>query len=50
MPKFKACLEKISKDREGEVKLVLMVSQTEAKEAWDIPEQKQLEVTIEIVL
>lgn len=49
MPKFKAILNRISKDADGEVKLTLLISQAEAGEAWEIPEGKLLDVNVEVV-
>ena len=37
----------VKKDHQGEIKLVLLVSQNEGKEVINIPEMTQLKITIE---
>jgi len=44
--RFKATLWKIQKDREGEVKIILLVPKVEAKSIMDIPEEVVLDVEI----
>jgi len=39
----------VKKDHQGEVKLVLLISQTQAQEVIHIPELTQLKITIEEV-
>lgn len=44
---FSAWLYKIQKDREGEVKIILVISKSEVKpELLSIPEEVNLQVTI----
>ena len=45
--KFKAILFSVKKGREGDVKIVLEVSKTEAKNMMDIPEEVLLDVEIQ---
>lgn len=46
MAKFKCIIWKVSKDQDGDVKLVLLVSQTEATEVMNIPVGVVLDIEI----
>ena len=46
---FQASKYKATEDQDGEVKVVLVVPQTEAHKVLDIPVQKLLSVTVEVL-